>query len=134
MTTLDAWDNLLGAPEEIRLNRDELMLLDWVLCTASSLMVPITDDLVDPWHEFRLRIWETMPEGLFSIEARDAKVLLTAVPTTFSWGTGEDCGFSLKTKLSQWLLGTYSDPGEENDHENASEAQSSAPSSPPAGC
>jgi hypothetical protein len=59
----DQWDDLLqgvGSPDSIRLTRGELLLLDWVLCTGSSLMAGVSDDLM-AWHVFRITLWEKMP-------------------------------------------------------------------------
>ena len=129
----DEW-NLPGTDriETIRLMPMELLLIDWILCTGSSLLLAITDDLVSyEWHTFRTYIWkafidnrrivetpqgpriEAFPEELgtmCNLSESEAKVLLTACPTTFTWGDGLDCGLSLKTKIAQMLLGTYADP------------------------
>ena len=115
-------DNILSdmlPADTVRLTRGELLLLDWVLCTGSSLMAPIADDLFE-WHDFRLSLWEAMPPldaplkpslgVLFSISETDAKIFLTTIPTTFSWGDGLDVGCSLKEKLAARLLGNYVDP------------------------
>ena len=139
--------------DTLRLTRGELLLLDWVLCTGSSLMSQITDDLVTSWHDFRLNLWEVMPRPdetgtrpslgvLFSVSETDAKVLLVAVPTTFPGTDGADCGESLKIKLAERLLGSYVDPQmqrdleDEKEKEDASkdEAKDKAPSPPQTGC
>jgi len=39
------------------------------------------------------------------ISRDQAKLLMTMVPTTFRWGTGEDAGFNLKLKLARALWG-----------------------------
>jgi len=132
------WDGLLEAlpgTGAIRLTRNELLLLDWVLCMQSGLMISVAEDIVGDWHEFRMRVWRGIldqahlaePEGImFEIDETDAIVLLVALPTTFNWGA-EDCGFSLKAKLATSLDGNYTDPilereVQENASENATEA------------
>ena len=137
----ERWDRILDDipnRDSIRLTRGELLLLDWVLCTGSSLLAPITEDLMS-WQDFRLVLWESMPEPdesgvrpslgvMFDVGDIDAKVLLCAVPTTFSWGDGSDCGFSLKLKLAQRLSGKYTDPKiqQDLDDELAKEAENAS--------
>ena len=104
---------VLPIPEGVDLNQSELLLLDWCCCGASRIL-PAGDmeSLVLPWHTVRLSIWECLLElkAKSSQLARlplidlDAKALLAVCPTTFRWGTGEDCGYTLKTKLAQMLL------------------------------
>lgn len=136
---VERWDRILDDipnRDSIRLTRGELLLLDWVLCTGSSLLAPITEDLMS-WQDFRLVLWESMPEPdesgvrpslgvMFDVGDIDAKVLLCAVPTTFSWGDGSDCGFSLKLKLAQRLSGKYTDPKIQQDIDDAKEAENAS--------
>ena len=134
------WDSILDdipSSDAIRLTRSELLLLDWVICSGSSLMAPISEDLM-AWQDFRLQIWKALPEPdekslgvMFEIGEIDAKVLLAAVPTTFSWGDGLDCGFTLKVKLAARLALTYIDPqiqededARQNEAENKTESGS----------
>ena len=109
-----------GGSREIRLTKDELVVLDWVLCTGSGLMMPPDIQSLREWHPFRIRIWshvyimelnpDNYPFGiLFAVEEDDAEILLLAVPTTMTWGKDTDSGFNLKLKLSRMLLGTYED-------------------------
>jgi len=105
--------------DQIRFTRNELLLLDYVLTTGSRLIMPDSlDDLIVKWSEFRSMVWngvvwiERHPEELgilFNIDQTDAVILLAAVPTTFTWGDGIDCGFAVKLKLAQLLAGTYED-------------------------
>ena len=102
--------------EQIRLVPTELLLIDWILCTGSSLLQMPMDELRDEWHMLRQSVWEAYFANdeelgiLFQLSEFQAKTLLTACPTTFAWGDGFDCGFSLKEKLARMLLGTYTDP------------------------
>src|SRR3990167_2090536 len=118
-SVVDDW-TLPHQVETIRVTYGELITLDWVLCTASGLMVGRNlDELVEDWCSFRLDVWKALdsqgltdqPLGvLLPVTAAEAKVLLVVVPTTMTWGqSGEDYGYSLKMKLSQFLLGTYED-------------------------
>lgn len=101
----------------LHLNSDELALLDWVL------HYPLPNTQVDlawhmRWDALRERIWgllavefakekeEQKPsKAIYDliVEEEDVPVLLAIVPTTFRWGAGADCGFSLKVKL-YWFL------------------------------
>ena len=124
----DAWvpimnDKKWALPAEpgIKLDQGELLLLDWVLCGASRA-IPNADIgyLLEKWHEFRLDIWRGIKQlkapdvnevGLALIDL-EARALLAVVPTTFRWGNGPDCGYTLKNKLANFLLGDI-----ENDYE-----------------
>ncbi len=112
---------LPGGPG-IKLDQGELLLLDWVLCGASRLIPNADlDYLLEKWHEFRLEIWRAIRqlkapdvnELRLAFTDPEAKALLALVPTTFRWGTGPDCGYALKQKLSNFLLGDI-----KNDYEN----------------
>lgn len=104
---------------QIRFTRNELLLLDYVLTTGSRLIMPDSlDDLMVKWGEFRRSVWraivqiEDAPQEigvLFPLDFSDASVLLASVPTTFTWGDGVDCGFSVKFKLAQFIEGVYED-------------------------
>jgi len=97
---------------KISINKDELLLLDWLL------VFPMPCNQVDlDWHmkfaPFRLTIWEAIEkvkEEEVTIEVEDAGLLLAIVPTTFRWSPSEpgktspDCGFSLKQKLARALI------------------------------
>ena len=110
-------DNDWGIPalESIKLTEEELLLLDWVMCSG-SLLIPNAslEDLVTNWSSFRADVWK----GISSINRYNknlpiteslpideflARTLLAVVPTTFRWGTGADCGYELKLKLYRFL-------------------------------
>ena len=117
MTTNPLWkqqmEETLPSEPGIKVNRDELLVLDWVICSASHLIPNVDlDYLVMNWHEFRLSIWAAIHRSIpppaeedFPLTDTDARVLMAVVPTTFRWGTGADCGYSLKMKLSEFLQG-----------------------------
>jgi hypothetical protein len=102
---------------ELKLNTQELLLLDWVLCPASGLIPGAeVETLVKGWESTRNQVWALLsklpPDGgeggeyrPFSLRELDAKFLLGVVPTTFRWGTGADCGFSLKRRLYLFIQG-----------------------------
>ncbi len=96
----------------INLDRGELLLVDWVLCSASRLIPNADlDHLLNSWHDMRLAVWKsvaqldtpTSSEAKFRLSDTEAKALLAVVPTTFRWGTGPDSGYSLKQKLARFL-------------------------------
>ena len=66
------------------------------------------------WHNFRMDVWAGIlhiertgagSTAAFAITEQEAKILLAVIPTTFRWGTGIDCGYSLKQKLAKFLRG-----------------------------
>lgn len=90
------------------LDQGELLLLDWIICSASRLLPDAgLDELVVKWHDTRVRVWEALrrfqepgtTEVPFPLEDAEAKVILACCPTTFRWGVGPDSGYSLKLKL-----------------------------------
>ena len=110
-------DNDWGIPavESIKLTEEELLLLDWVMCSGSQLIPNASlEDLVTNWSSFRADVWkgissinrynknlavtESLPIDEFLV-----RTLLALVPTTFRWGTGADCGYELKLKLYRFL-------------------------------
>ena len=102
----------LPADPTPRLDMGELLLIDWIICGSSRLLPNADlDYLVKSWHTFRLQVWKTLDEFTdpaiterpFIIGIPEAKALFALAPTTFRWGTGSDCGFSLKQKLSRYL-------------------------------
>tara|TARA_B100000949_G_C13926534_1_gene303029 strand:+ start:68 stop:502 length:435 start_codon:yes stop_codon:yes gene_type:complete len=111
--------------EFIKVNEDELLLLDWVVGSASGLIPGATlDELMSSWSSLRFDVWQHIHElkhlstlssgpslGLCSLSMDDfmARILLAIVPTTFRWGTGLDCGYSIKMKLCRFLLGEKDD-------------------------
>ena len=139
----DAWGPIMSdkkgaVPAEpgIKLDQGELLLLDWVLCGASR-SIPNADlgYLLEKWHEFRLDIWR----GIGQLKAPDAnevrlaftdleaRALLAVVPTTFRWGTGPDCGYTLKTKLAKFLLGDIQNDYQTKTHNASADKPTSGP-------
>lgn len=97
-----------AVPLTLLLDNDELALVDWVLCGASRLLPDIVlEDLVTPWHDVRMAVWQLLAQGQkeLPMAQETAKILLALCPTTHRWGTGGDCGYSLKTKLARFLRG-----------------------------
>ena len=114
---LDDHDWQLPQLDDIKVTSEELMLLDWILCSASGLIPSATvDDLMERWSSVRFDVWKGIddlknnkqgPLATTSLVMDEftARVLLALVPTTFRWGTGSDCGFALKLKLYHFLIG-----------------------------
>ena len=118
----------------LRLTADELMLIDWVLCMYSHVL---SGDLADymRWEPVRTGVWEVLDllwdpltvrpkEGtvVMVMPIPDARMLLAILPTTHRWGTGFDCGFSLKRKLARYIRGL-------NTNDDQNKAPDQAPSS-----
>ena len=105
----------------IPLTEEELLLLDWILCSGSGLIPSATlEDLMTNWSSVRYDIWKSISAlhrqkkgvpteinraltELFEIDEFTARTLLALTPTTFRWGTGADCGYELKLKLYRFL-------------------------------
>ena len=138
---LDDQDWQLPLVESIKVNDEELLLLDWVIGSASGLIPGATlEDLMANWSSLRLDVWQHIyelkklptsssgspPGALCSLSMDDftARVLLAVVPTTFRWGTGPDCGYSIKIKLCRFLLG-------ERDDDDKDQTDSDTPNQPP---
>ena len=118
---LDDQDWQLPPIESIKVNEEELLLLDWVIGSASGLIPGATlDELMSNWSSLRVDVWQHIyeikklptsssgPSGVLcslSMDDFTARILLAVVPTTFRWGTGPDCGYSIKMKLCRILLG-----------------------------
>ena len=113
----------LLAQRALKLNRDELLLLDWVLHHPTPTLTPDLDWHMR-WKDLREVIWrgihvitnnekqaaaqgkQNQPESItVALDTSDIHVLLALTPTTFRWGPGDDCGFSLKVKLFRYLSG-----------------------------
>ena len=107
-----------GKAKLMELNRDELMLLDWLFCGHGDPVTTEQRDGLMRWAHLRRRVWVTVIEldlatkELATASAADLDLsrdeqeeLLALVPTTFRWGPGEDCGLSLKRKLAYELYG-----------------------------
>ena len=126
--------------EFIKVNEDELLLLDWVVGSASGLIPGATlEDLMANWSSLRLDVWQHIyelkklqssgsstagKELPLSMDDWTARTLLAIVPTTFRWGTGQDCGYSIKMKLCRFLIG-------ERDDDDKDQANSDTPNQPP---
>ena len=139
MTTPREWD-LPPALTHISLDRDELAVLDWHLCGHYLCNVSRGSDIgevIQTWDEFRRRVWEgilalsvqkdpgiplsstsNVPTYRLPMDESAAKYLFNWLPPTFMWGTGRDCGFTLKVRLYRFLTGQ-----EEaiNDYQDAAE-------------
>mgnify|MGYP001576955179 FL=1 len=120
-------------PAYLRLDRDELLVLDWHLSGHYLCNVgrgPDLGEIIHTWGDFLLKVWEGVawytenhagrPYNL-PMDESQAKYFFHWLPTTFVWGTGKDCGFSLKFKLYRFLTGQ----GEEDANDNQDDAQSS---------
>mgnify|MGYP003656472385 CR=1 FL=1 len=133
---LDDQDWQLPQLENIKVTAEELMLLDWILCSGSALIPGATvDDLIERWSSVRLDVWKCLSEidrlkigplatVSFEMDEFTAKVLLALTPTTFRWGTGVDCGFSLKMKLFHFLSGEIENDNTQDETNSNSEDQS----------
>ena len=137
---LDDQDWQLPLVEFIKVNEEELLLLDWVIGSASGLIPGATlDELMSNWSALRFDVWQHIyelkklpvsssgPSGVLcslSMDDFTARILLAVVPTTFRWGTGPDCGYSIKMKLCRFLLG-------ERDDDDKDQANSDTPNQPP---
>jgi len=115
----DGWE--LPSLDSIPLTEEELLLLDWILCSGSGLIPSATlEDLMANWSFVRYDIWKHISAlhrqkkngsteinrvltELFEIDEFTARTLLALTPTTFRWGTGADCGYALKLKLYRFL-------------------------------
>lgn len=121
---LEDIEGLLIQNNLITLNSDELLLLDFILSyPMPSVSVELNWHM--EWYDFRLQIWQKIhefknqelicieehkakpqnPVASIDIDLTDARVLMSLVPTTFRWGPGEDCGYSLKLKLYRYITG-----------------------------
>jgi len=130
---LDDQDWQLPQLDDIKITAEELMLLDWILCSGSALIPNATvDDLVERWSAVRFDVWKCLsdierqkrgPLAAVSLVMDEftAKILLALTPTTFRWGTGQDCGFSLKMKLFHFLSGERENDNSQNETNGDSE-------------
>jgi len=139
---LDNQDWQLPLVEFIKVNEEELLLLDWVVGSASGLIPGATlDELMSNWSSLRFDVWQRInelkqlpsvssgPSGSvcsLNMDEFMARILLAVVPTTFRWGTGSDCGYSIKMKLCRFLLG-------EKDDDDQAQADSNATNQTPDG-
>jgi len=122
--------------DSIKVSEEELLLLDWVIGSASGLIPGATlDELMSNWSSLRVDVWQHIyeikklptsssgPSGILCSLSMDdfmARVLLAIVPTTFRWGTGPDCGYSIKMKLCRFLLGDKDDEDKDQTDSNPS--------------
>jgi len=115
----DGWE--LPSLDSISVTEEELLLLDWIMCSGSGLIPNATlEELVTNWSAFRYDVWKgisaltkqrkgvpteinrAITESL-TIDEFTVRTLLAITPTTFRWGTGADCGYELKLKLYKFL-------------------------------
>ena len=141
------WDlDTAGQFKPLCLSVNELLVLDWVLCSASRLIPDATmDALVTGWGDLRQTVWSHLAKldmlklpdherdvprceiGQY-LQDMDAKALMAVVPTTMRWGTSHaDSGYDLKVKLYRFLSNDY--PVEVK--EEASDASSTSPHKAP---
>lgn len=133
------WD-LPELPTHVSLDCDELLVIDWFL--AAHYLANVSrgaeiGEVIQSWHGFRMDVWQgiRMSEAIgqtyrLAIDEGTAKYLFNWLPPTFLWGTGRDCGFSLKVKLHRFLGG---EPEEVvSDHEDATESSPKDTSGPDA--
>ena len=129
----------LPEAKSIRLDRDELLLIDFhlsghYLCNVGRGLE--IGEIIGTWHDFRIAVWDGIKhletikpsvheEHRLSIDEGTAKYLFNWLPPTFMWGTGRDCGFSLKVKLHNFLIGAEEVPLDNQD------ATESGPKDPP---
>jgi len=134
---LNDQDWQLPLVEFIKVNEEELLLLDWTIGSPSGYIPGATlDELMSNWSSLRLDVWQHIyelkklptsssgspPGALCSLSMDDsmARILLAVVPTTFRWGTGPDCGYSIKMKLCSFLLGEKNDDDKDKADSNPS--------------
>lgn len=122
----------------LSLNRDELLLLDWVIsCPVGQ--GPVSLQWYMEWRLVRERIWyalhladnverrnkprtEKIDVAVLAypieIEMDEAQQLLALAPPSFRWGAGPDCGLSLKLTLTRYIQGlsTWEPDREEGQH------------------
>ena len=115
----DGWE--LPSLDSISVTEEELLLLDWIMCSGSGLIPSATlEELVTYWSAFRYDVWKgisaltkqrkgvpteinrAITESL-TIDEFTVRTLLAIIHTTFRWGTGADCGYELKLKLYKFL-------------------------------
>ena len=102
----------MWATYEVIIPEGELLLLDWIFCGQGQGATLQTQEELMRWRDLRERVWRGLLWYKLSNEAASVELspteceeLLALVPTTFRGGTGEDVGFSLKTRLASELWG-----------------------------
>ena len=134
---LDDHDWQLPLVEFIKVNEEELLRLDWTIGSPSGYIPGATlDELMSNWSSLRVDVCQHIyeikklptsssgPSGILCSLSMDdfmARVLLAIVPTTFRWGTGPDCGYSIKMKLCRFLLGERDDDDKDKADSNPSD-------------
>ena len=140
-------DWFLPPVESINLTEEEFLLLDWCMGSASGLIPGATlDDLMERWASLRFDVWKSIhtliadaPGGAVNstsvlpllMDEFTARVLLAVIQTTFRWGTGADCGFSLKLKLYRFLIGERDAEHTDTDETDSSTTDESQSASGP---
>lgn len=112
----------------LKLSREELLLIDWIL-TYPMPNMQVDLDWHMRWKQVRLTVWNKiihMPpigEDTVELSKEDVETMLCMTPTTFRWGRNpEDCGYSLKVKLAKYLLGEVEEEdANKNNTENKTE-------------
>lgn len=91
---------------------DELLVLDWIFSAHGDTVTLQTQEELMRWRDLRERVWRGLlaaklsnGPALIEIAPSECEELLALVPTTFRWGTGEDVGFNLKSRLALELWG-----------------------------
>ena len=97
----------------------ELWLIDWVICGQGESVTGEKLGSLMSWGDLRERVWRAQisaelatqdpskpAEAELDLTPAECDQLMAIIPTTFRWGTGEDCGFSLKRKIAQELWGS----------------------------
>ena len=135
----DGWE--LPSLDSITLTEEELLLLDWAMCSGSALIPSASlEDLVTNWSSFRYDVWKGISafnrrkkvkpvdptEPIITVEQLEideflVRTLLALVPTTFRWGTGIDCGYELKLKLYRFLANEVENAESESNTESNTE-------------
>lgn len=102
----------------MRIPQPELWVIDWVICGQGESVNGQKLESLMSWRDLRERVWRAQitaelatedpakpVEAELELSPDECEQLLAIIPTTFRWGTGEDCGFSLKRRIAQELWG-----------------------------
>ena len=102
----------------MQIPQPELWVIDWVISGQGESVNGEKLESLMSWRDLRERIWRAQisaelatkdpakpAEAELELSPAELEQLMAIVPTTFRWGTGEDCGFALKRRISQELWG-----------------------------
>jgi hypothetical protein len=101
----------------MQLTQGELWLLDWVTSMHGETATPEQRDKLMAWRPLRERIWraqllatlatakDVLTDASLDLTPAECEELLALLPVTFRWGTGDDVGFMLKSRLASELWG-----------------------------